>query len=93
MCEPLGEPTSRRTMLGAMAASAAAAVAVPVLGAEPAAAATMTGSVPSGAGLTVTLLGTNGGPPPLATRYGISSALTVNGRTHVIDCGRGAVTQ
>lgn len=62
MCEPLGDPTSRRTMLGAMAASAA--VAVPVLGAEPAAAATMTGSAPSGAGLTVTLLGTNGGPPP-----------------------------
>jgi ribonuclease BN (tRNA processing enzyme) len=80
-------------MLGAMAASAAAAVAVPVLGAEPAAAATATGSAPSGAGLTLTLLGTNGGPPPLATRYGISSALTVNGKTYVVDCGRGAVTQ
>ncbi|WP_405974977.1 MBL fold metallo-hydrolase [Streptomyces sp. NBC_00988] len=93
MCEPLGEPTSRRTMLGAMAASAAAAVAVPLLGAEPAAAATNTGSAPSGTGLSVTLLGTNGGPPPLATRYGISSALTVNGRTYVVDCGRGAVTQ
>ncbi|MFF5301633.1 MBL fold metallo-hydrolase [Streptomyces sp. NPDC013161] len=93
MCEPLGEPTSRRTMLGAMAASAAAAVAVPLLGAEQAAAATNTGSAPSGTGLTVTLLGTNGGPPPLATRYGISSALTVNGRTYVVDCGRGAVTQ
>ena len=93
MCEPLGEPTSRRTMLGAMAASAAAAVAVPLLGAEQAAAATNTGSASSGTGLSVTLLGTNGGPPPLATRYGISSALTVNGRTYVIDCGRGAVTQ
>ncbi|WP_416956904.1 MBL fold metallo-hydrolase [Streptomyces sp. Agncl-13] len=92
MCEPLDEPTSRRTMLGAMAASAVA-VAVPLLGAEPAAAVTDTGSAPSGAGLSVTLLGTNGGPPPLATRYGISSALTVNGRTYVIDCGRGAVTQ
>jgi len=92
MCEPLGEPTSRRTMLGAMTASAAA-VALPLLGAVPAAAATNTGSAPSGTGLSVTLLGTNGGPPPLATRYGISSALTVNGRTYVIDCGRGAVTQ
>lgn len=91
MCEPLGEPTSRRTMLGAMAASAAAAVAVPLLGAESAAA--NTGSLTSGTGLNLTLLGTNGGPPPLATRYGISSALTVNGRTYVIDCGRGAVTQ
>ncbi|MEV0912208.1 MBL fold metallo-hydrolase [Streptomyces hokutonensis] len=93
MCEPLGEPTSRRTVLGAMAASAAAAVAVPLLGAEQAAAATNTGSAPSGTGLSLTLLGTNGGPPPLATRYGISSALTVNGRTYVVDCGRGAVTQ
>ncbi|MET7569436.1 MBL fold metallo-hydrolase [Streptomyces sp. NPDC005492] len=93
MCEPLGEPTSRRTMLGAMAASAAAAVAVPLLGAEPAAAATTTASASSGTGLSVTLLGTNGGPPPLATRYGISSALTVNGTTYVVDCGRGAVTQ
>ncbi|WP_405989676.1 MBL fold metallo-hydrolase [Streptomyces sp. NBC_00986] len=93
MCEPLGEPTSRRTMLGAMAASAAAAVAVPLLGAEQAAAVTNTGSAPAGTGLSVTLLGTNGGPPPLATRYGISSALTANGRTYVVDCGRGAVTQ
>jgi len=93
MCEPLSEPTSRRTMLGAMTATAAAAVALPLLGAEPAAAATNAGSVPSATGLSITLLGTNGGPPPLATRYGISSALTVNGRTYVIDCGRGAVTQ
>jgi ribonuclease BN (tRNA processing enzyme) len=91
MCETLGEPMSRRTMLGAMAASAGAAVAVPLLGAEPAAADTE--SAPSGTGMSVTLLGTNGGPPPLATRYGISSALVVNGRTYVIDCGRGAVTQ
>lgn len=43
--------------------------------------------------LSVTLLGTNGGPPPLATRFGISSALVVNGRTYVVDCGRGAVSQ
>ncbi|MFJ9626263.1 MBL fold metallo-hydrolase [Streptomyces sp. NPDC101175] len=92
MCEPLGEPTSRRTMLGAMTASAAALALAP-LGAEPAAAATDSAATPAGVGLSLTLLGTNGGPPPLATRYGISSALTVNGRTYVIDCGRGAVTQ
>ncbi|WP_329343396.1 MBL fold metallo-hydrolase [Streptomyces sp. NBC_00663] len=53
----------------------------------------MTGSKGSGKGLSLTLLGTSGGPPPLATRYGISSALVVNGRTYVVDCGRGAVTQ
>ncbi|MFJ8058161.1 MBL fold metallo-hydrolase [Streptomyces sp. NPDC096142] len=94
MCEPLGEPPSRRTMLAAMtAAAAAAAVAVPLPGAEQAAAVTDTGPAPSATGLSVTLLGTNGGPPPLPDRYGISSALTVNGRTYVVDCGRGAVTQ
>lgn len=43
--------------------------------------------------LSVTLLGTNGGPPPLSARFGISSALVVNGRTYVVDCGRGAVSQ
>ena len=47
----------------------------------------------SEAGLCVTLLGTNGGPPPLAARYGISSAVVVNGKTYVVDCGRGAVSQ
>jgi ribonuclease BN (tRNA processing enzyme) len=47
----------------------------------------------SGPGLGVTLLGTNGGPPPVAARYGISSAVVVNGRTYVVDCGRGALSQ
>ncbi|MER5667505.1 hypothetical protein [Streptomyces mirabilis] len=53
-------------MLGAPAVSAATA-AVPLLGAEPAAARS------HDQGLSLTLLGANGGPPPLATRYGISS--------------------
>ncbi|WP_399892808.1 MBL fold metallo-hydrolase [Streptomyces sp. BBFR51] len=57
---------------------------------QPAAAAP---SRPSDARLSLTLLGTNGGPPPLAARYGISSALVVDGRTYVVDCGRGAVSQ
>ncbi|XUL88875.1 MBL fold metallo-hydrolase [Streptomyces galilaeus] len=73
-----------------MAATAAAASALPLLSGSPATAST---SSSSSAGLSVTLLGTNGGPPPLATRYGIASALTVNGRTYMVDCGRGAVTQ
>ncbi|WP_245883309.1 MBL fold metallo-hydrolase [Streptomyces hyaluromycini] len=84
---------SRRRLLGAVAASASA-VAVPLLSAERASAATqVTAPSSSGSGLSLTLLGTNGGPPPLATRYGISSAVVVNGRTYVVDCGRGAVTQ
>jgi ribonuclease BN (tRNA processing enzyme) len=36
------------------------------------------------------LLGTAGGPMPVAGRAGISSALIVDGRVFVIDCGRGS---
>ena len=36
------------------------------------------------------LLGTAGAPLPVAGRGGISSALTVDGRVFVIDCGRGS---
>ncbi len=36
------------------------------------------------------LLGTAGAPMPVAGRAGISSALIVDGRTFVIDCGRGS---
>jgi ribonuclease BN (tRNA processing enzyme) len=38
------------------------------------------------------LLGTAGGPLPVAGRAGISSALTVDERVFVIDCGRGAAS-
>ena len=36
------------------------------------------------------LLGTAGAPMPVAGRAGISSALVVDGRVFVIDCGRGS---
>ncbi|WP_372698674.1 MBL fold metallo-hydrolase [Arthrobacter sp. JSM 101049] len=39
------------------------------------------------------LLGTQAGPPPVGDRAGISSALVVEGRTYVVDCGRAAVSQ
>nr|WP_240982399.1 MBL fold metallo-hydrolase [Streptomyces sp. S3(2020)] len=64
----------------------------PLLTAAPATAAPASGTDTDTA-LSLVLLGTNSGPPPLAGRYGISSALVVNGRTYVVDCGRGAVTQ
>ena len=35
------------------------------------------------------LLGTAGAPAPVAGRAGISSALAVDGRVFVVDCGRG----
>jgi ribonuclease BN (tRNA processing enzyme) len=43
--------------------------------------------------LEVVLLGTAGGPPPSPDRYGISSALRVEDKVYVIDCGRGSVSQ
>lgn len=93
MCEDTSEsmstPPSRRTLLGAIAA---AAVTVPLLSGQQAAAAS-SGPAAADKGLSLTLLGTNAGPPPLADRYGISQALVVNDRTYVVDCGRGAVTQ
>ncbi len=79
---------SRRRALGALGLSASVLAAADLLGREGTARAA---SDP--AGLSVTLLGTNGGPPPLAARFGISSALVVNGKTYVIDCGRGSVSQ
>jgi ribonuclease BN (tRNA processing enzyme) len=78
---------SRRRLLGAIGVSATVLASADLLARESAAQAAST------AALSVTLLGTNGGPPPLAARYGISSALTVNGKTYVIDCGRGSVSQ
>lgn len=91
-CSPTdgqSQHTSRRALLGAVTASALAAT--PLVSASRAAAATSS-SAPY-ADLSLVLLGTNAGPPPLADRYGIASALVVNGRTYLVDCGRGAVTQ
>jgi ribonuclease BN (tRNA processing enzyme) len=42
------------------------------------------------AGTELVLLGTAGAPMPVAGRGGISSALVVDGRVFVIDCGRGS---
>ncbi|MGP3769682.1 MBL fold metallo-hydrolase [Streptomyces sp. SDT5-1] len=88
MCtdEPPGRSPTRRTLLRTAAALATTAtvgtVVAPVAVAEP-----------LDSGTHLFLLGTAGGPPPFADRAGISSALVVGGRTYVVDCGRGAVTQ
>ncbi|WP_229713645.1 MBL fold metallo-hydrolase [Streptomyces fuscichromogenes] len=89
---PLPQTPTRRTMLAGLAATAAVSAAQ-WSGAQTAAADQARPASRSGAPLSLTLLGTNGGPAPLATRYGISSALVVDGRTYVVDCGRGAVSQ
>src|SRR5579862_3834881 len=76
-----GRGVSRRALLGASGISAAALTAG-VIGRAPAAkaATAAAGSQDSSPGLSVTLLGTAGGPPPLAARFGISTVVTVNGR-------------
>jgi ribonuclease BN (tRNA processing enzyme) len=85
---------SRRGLLGAAGVSATVLAAAGVIGRAPAAmAAPAAPGQDTSPGLSVTLLGTAGGPPPLAARFGISSVVTVNGRNYVIDCGRGAVSQ
>lgn len=48
---------------------------------------------PRGKGLELVLLGTRAGPPVDLHQVGASSALVVDGRTYVIDCGRASVTQ
>jgi len=39
------------------------------------------------------LLGTSAGPPPVTGRLGICSALVINGRTYLVDLGRGCLDQ
>jgi ribonuclease BN (tRNA processing enzyme) len=92
---------SRRHLLGAVGVSAAAVTAGGLIGRPQAAQAATQAAAQAAAqaagnpasGLSLTLLGTNGGPPPLAARFGTASVLVVNGRSYVVDCGRGAVSQ
>jgi ribonuclease BN (tRNA processing enzyme) len=89
-------PLSRRRLLGTSAAAVGAA-AVP---AQPAQAdradvrhaPSRPLAVPRD-GSALCLLGTAGGPPPVVTRTGTASALSVRGRVYLVDCGRSAVTQ
>ncbi|WP_106402296.1 MBL fold metallo-hydrolase [Actinocorallia populi] len=87
-----GSGAARRTLLKAAVLGGGTAA---LAGLAPAAAAQAApgGRRPGHRGTELFLLGTAGGPPPLAARTGISSAVVVNGRTYVIDAGRGAVTQ
>jgi ribonuclease BN (tRNA processing enzyme) len=63
--------------------------------ATPGATPTAPGSVVSNVNnrLKLVLLGTRAGPPVQPGQKGISSALVVNDKTYVVDCGRSAVTQ
>ncbi|MFI0447232.1 MBL fold metallo-hydrolase [Actinomadura sp. 6N118] len=69
---------------------AAAAATTPLVGAAAAPAARAT---TFGKGTELVLIGTAAGPVPMAGRTGISSALVVDGRVHLIDLGHGAFDQ
>ncbi|KAB2371316.1 MBL fold metallo-hydrolase [Actinomadura montaniterrae] len=91
---PAPRAAGRRTVLrAAVLGGGAAALAGLTAQSADAAQAAPGGRQPGHRGTELVLLGTAGGPPPLAARTGIASALVVNGRTYVIDAGRGAVTQ
>lgn len=85
----LGRPSRRRALALGAAGAAAGVLGVPTA----ALAATGKPAATGAASMTVTLLGTAGGPPPVTNRAGIASAVTVAGRTYLVDCGRGVLTQ
>lgn len=98
MCEHGPLPMSRRNLLKA---SALGSLAIPMTACGPGApkespAAPQSSEITKAdppTGTRLTLLGTSGGPPPDYGRTGIASALTVDGRTYLVDAGRSAVTQ
>jgi ribonuclease BN (tRNA processing enzyme) len=73
---------TRRTVLRTAAAAGGLSAAALSLRPTPAAA--------GGARTELVLLGTSGGPVPMFGRAGISSALVVDGRVYLVDCGPGA---
>ncbi|MBX9395324.1 MBL fold metallo-hydrolase [Streptomyces sp. TRM72054] len=75
-------PTRRTLLRTAAVASGAGAVAALPLRPTPAVA------VPH-QGTRLVLLGTSGGPVPMHGRAGIASALVVDGRVYLVDCGPG----
>ncbi|MEV5727588.1 MBL fold metallo-hydrolase [Streptomyces pharetrae] len=80
MPESVASPT-RRTVLRTAAAAGGLSAAALSLRPTPAAA--------GGSRTELVLLGTSGGPVPMSGRAGISSALVVDGRVYLVDCGPG----
>ncbi|MER6343928.1 MBL fold metallo-hydrolase [Streptomyces sp. NPDC001595] len=77
---------SRRTLLRTAAAATTLTAAAGLVPRDAAATAAPAG----GSRTELVLLGTSGGPVPMAGRAGICSALVVDGRVHLVDCGPGA---
>jgi ribonuclease BN (tRNA processing enzyme) len=86
---------NRRQVLGTatVGAGLTAAGAVGAATAAPAGAAAPARLADLSKGLHVVLLGTAGGPPPVAGRKGISTAIVVDGRIYLVDAGHGSFDQ
>ena len=83
---------SRRSIMAGFGAAGGLAMGSQVASASTVStAATSRGSNRAGAKLVV--LGTRAGPPVDIHQVGAASALVVDGRTYVVDCGRASVTQ
>lgn len=90
------EPTSlnrRSALLGIGGVAALSALAGCQSGSDSGFAPKEKTSGPPDRGAELILLGTYGGPPVFTERTGISSALAVDGKIYLVDCGRSAVTQ
>lgn len=83
---------SRRSIMAGLGAASGLALAPGMATASPSSKGEK-GRPPRGEGLELVLLGTRAGPPVDLHQVGAASALVVDGRTYVIDCGRASVTQ
>ncbi|WP_409463166.1 MBL fold metallo-hydrolase [Amycolatopsis sp. GA6-003] len=83
---------TRRSLIGGVGALAAS-LGVAAAGGPSTQAAAASVASPARSRLEVILLGTQAGPPVSSDRSGIATALVVDGRTYLVDCGRGATTQ
>lgn len=97
MCISCAGPTSRLSRRGVLAGAGFAGVAGGLAGSRAAAAPPPTNDrVPRPERddiFAVVLLGTMGGPPIEPDRAGISTAVVVEGKSYLVDCGRSSATQ
>lgn len=84
---------SRRSIMAGIGAASGLALVPGVAAASTAGKPAKPGRPPRGKGVELVLLGTRAGPPVDLHQVGASSALVVDGRTYVVDCGRSSVTQ
>lgn len=83
---------SRRSIMAGVGAASGLAL-VPGMAAASPSSKGGKGRPPRGKGLELVLLGTRAGPPVDLHQVGAASALVLDGRTYVVDCGRASVTQ